>query len=52
MLYKGLLAGHYLYYNCPCNIGIGGVKEASKRFIRVRQRGVIYIIVAYSKRSR
>jgi hypothetical protein len=33
------------------NIGIKSVKEAGEHFIGVRQRGVIYIIVAYSKRS-
>ena len=37
--------------NCLGNIGIGGVKKVGKRFVRVCQRGVIYIIVAHSKRS-
>jgi hypothetical protein len=38
--------------NYPGNIGIGGVKEADKYFMGVRQRGIIYIIVAHSKKSR
>jgi hypothetical protein len=37
--------------NCPGDIGIGSVKEAGKYFIGVRQRGIVYIIVAHSKRS-
>ena len=37
--------------DCLNNINIGGVKEAGECFIRVRQRGVIYIIVTHFKRS-
>ena len=34
------------------DINIKSIKEAGEYFTRVRQRGVIYIIIAYSKRSR
>jgi hypothetical protein len=37
--------------NCPGDINIGDIKEAGERFIGVRQQGVIYIIIAHSKRS-
>jgi hypothetical protein len=37
--------------NYPGDIGIGGVKEAGEYFIGVCQRGIVYIIVAHSKRS-
>jgi len=33
------------------DISIGGVKEASERFARVRRRDVVYIMVAHSRRS-
>jgi hypothetical protein len=38
--------------NCLGDISIEGIKEAGERFARVRQRGVVYIVVAHSKRSR
>jgi hypothetical protein len=34
------------------NISIEGIKEAGEHFMRVYQRGIVYIVVAYSKRSR
>ena len=34
------------------DISIGGIKEASERFAGVYCRGIIYIIVAYSKGSK
>ena len=34
------------------DISIKGVKEAGERFVRVRRWGIIYIVVAYSKRSK
>ena len=37
--------------NYLSNINIKSIKEAGKCFIKIRQQGVIYIIVAHSKRS-
>ena len=39
-------------FNYLGNISIGGIKEAGKCFVRVYRWGIIYIIVAHSKRSR
>jgi len=39
-------------FNRLGDISIGGIKEAGKRFARVYRRDVIYIVVAYSRRSR
>ena len=38
--------------DCLGNISIGGIKKADKYFVGVRQRGIVYIVVAHSKRSR
>jgi hypothetical protein len=38
--------------NCPGDISIGGIKEVGKCFVGVHQQGIVYIIVAHSKRSR
>ena len=37
--------------NHPGNVSIGSIKEAGKCFTKVRQWGIVYIIVAHSKRS-
>jgi hypothetical protein len=34
------------------DVGVGGVKEAGECFACVRQRGVIYVLVAHFKGSR
>ena len=38
-------------FNYLGNINIESIKEAGERFAKVRQWGIIYIIVAHSKRS-
>ena len=60
-IYKELLKSSYYIKvlwvlktipNRPGDINIGNIKEAGKRFIRVCQWGIVYIIVAHSKRSK
>jgi len=60
-IYREVLEGSYYIKvlgvlqttpNYPGNIGIGGLKEAGERFAWVRQRGIIYVVVAYFKGSR